>query len=293
MRDCLQCPELFGASLVSSIPAFTIDNGLTSGQSDGGSDRVAESKSTPGYGQQAKRILSVMPNFNSVSAGTQLPSQSFKGKLMNASEDNEGLGANWATRRGFWADRPGYEMKSRTNLLSLAKTKTRHVGDEPDLWTDEYAFLNAPEQAQIQIDLFCDYRTNVDSYPKWQTWIQKEQPRLLLIWRKHDLSFDLGSRNRSLAKSANMIGAQSFTGKLGGRDGTFVLQCKETAENGKIKATWFVVPGSGTVNFPGFRAKEVLKANLEKGLTDGRIIGSKEAVYECKDNADQVTFGSI
>jgi hypothetical protein len=36
-----------------------------------------------------------------------------------------------------------------------------------------------------------------------------------------------------------------------------------------------------------------LKATLEKGLTDGWIIGSKEAVYECKDNADQVTFGSI
>ena len=40
-------------------------------------------------------------------------------------------------------------------------------------------------------------------------------------------------------------------------------------------------------------AFDILKATLEKGLTDGWIIGSKEAVYECKDNADQVTFGSI
>jgi hypothetical protein len=55
-----------------------------------------------------------------------------------------------------------------------------------------------------------------------------------------------------------------FTGKTGGRDGTFVLQGKETAENGKIKATWFVVSGSGTVNFPGFGAKKVLKATLER-----------------------------
>ncbi len=36
-----------------------------------------------------------------------------------------------------------------------------------------------------------------------------------------------------------------------------------------------------------------MKATLENGLTDGWIIGSKEGVYECKDNADQVTFGSI
>jgi hypothetical protein len=49
----------------------------------------------------------------------------------------------------------------------------------------------------------------------------------------------------------------------------------------------------GDGKLPGFGAKEVLKATLEKGLTDGWVIGSKEPVYECKDNADQVTFGSI
>jgi len=47
-----------------------------------------------------------------------------------------------------------------------------------------------------------------------------------------------------------MVSVQRFRGKLGGRQGTFVLQGSETVENGKIKATWFVVPGSGTVNFP-------------------------------------------
>ena len=85
----------------------------------------------------------------------------------------------------------------RKNLLSLATTKTRHIGDDPnvelydpDLWTDEYAFLNAPGQAQIQSDLFYDYRTNVDAYPKWQAWMRKTQPRLLVIWGKHDPSFD-------------------------------------------------------------------------------------------------------
>ena len=52
------------------------------------------------------------------------------------------------------------------NLLSLATTRTRHVGDDPnverydpDLWTDEFYFLNQPGQADIQSDLFYDYRT--------------------------------------------------------------------------------------------------------------------------------------
>jgi len=123
--------------------------------------------------------------------------------VQDAVAHNEGLGANWATRRAFWADRPGNEEALRKNLLSMAATKTRHVGDDlnvdlydPDLWTDEYAFLNAPGQAQIQSDLFYDYRTNVQNYPKWQAWMQKTQPRLLVIWGKHDLSFDSGEPER-------------------------------------------------------------------------------------------------
>jgi pimeloyl-ACP methyl ester carboxylesterase len=123
--------------------------------------------------------------------------------VQDAVAHNEGLGANWATRRAFWADRPAHEEALRTNLLSLATTKTRHIGDDPkvelydpDLWTDEYAFLNTPGQAQIQSDLFYDYRTNVDAYPKWQVWMQKTQPKLLVLWGKHDLSFDPGEPER-------------------------------------------------------------------------------------------------
>ena len=123
--------------------------------------------------------------------------------VQDAVAHNEGLGANWATRRAFWADRPAHEEELRKNLLSFAATKTRHVGDDPkvelydpDLWNDEYAFLNSPGQAQIQSDLFYDYRTNVEAYPKWQAWMQETQPRLLVLWGKHDLSFDPGEPER-------------------------------------------------------------------------------------------------
>src|SRR5579863_3704408 len=123
--------------------------------------------------------------------------------VQDAVSHNEGLGANWATRRAFWADRSAHEEALRQNLLSLATTKTRHVGDDPnvelynpDLWTDEYAFLNSFGQAQIQSDLFYDYRTNVDAYPTWQAWMQKNQPPLLVIWGQHDLSFDPGEPGR-------------------------------------------------------------------------------------------------
>jgi len=117
--------------------------------------------------------------------------------IQDAVAHNEGLGANWKTRRAFWADRASHEAALRTNLLSLDITRTRHVGNDPnpekydpDLWTDEHAFLNKPGEADIQSDLFYDYRTNVDAYPKWQAWMREKQPRLLVLWGRYDLSFE-------------------------------------------------------------------------------------------------------
>jgi pimeloyl-ACP methyl ester carboxylesterase len=118
--------------------------------------------------------------------------------VQDAVAHNEGLGANWKVRRAFWADRAANESTLRANLLSLPATRTRHVGNDPsverynpDLWTDEFAFLNQHGQADIQSDLFYDYRTNVEAYPKWQAWMRERQPRLLVIWGRYDLSFDL------------------------------------------------------------------------------------------------------
>ncbi len=123
--------------------------------------------------------------------------------VQDAVAHNEGLGANWKTRRAFWADRATNESALRANLISLAATRTRHVGSDPnvdrydpDLWTDEFAFLSQPGQSQIQSDMFYDYRTNVDAYPKWQAWMREKQPHLLVIWGKYELSFDPGEPER-------------------------------------------------------------------------------------------------
>ena len=69
-------------------------------------------------------------------------------------------------------------------------------------------------------------------------------------------------------KSASQVSMQRFSGKLGGREGTFVLQGSEKVENGKIKATWFVVPGSGTGDLFGLRGEGGFEGGFGKG-SDG------------------------
>jgi len=78
----------------------------------------------------------------------------------------------------------------------LRATRQRHLGTspniesyDPDLWTDEFAFLSRPGEIDIQSDLFYDYRTNVAAYPAWQAWLKKHQPPTLVVWGKYDPSF--------------------------------------------------------------------------------------------------------
>jgi Protein of unknown function (DUF3224) len=71
-------------------------------------------------------------------------------------------------------------------------------------------------------------------------------------------------------RSASMVSVQRFRGRLGGRQGTFVLQGSEIVENGRIEATWFVVPGSGTGELSGLRGEGGFAGEFGKG-SDGSL----------------------
>jgi pimeloyl-ACP methyl ester carboxylesterase len=91
--------------------------------------------------------------------------------VQNAVIHDVGLGPLWESRRAFWADRHAHEAALRESFFSVETTRQRHVGTspdienyDPDLWTDELAFLSQPGQHDSQSDLFYDYRTNVEGY---------------------------------------------------------------------------------------------------------------------------------
>jgi len=71
-------------------------------------------------------------------------------------------------------------------------------------------------------------------------------------------------------KSACLVSMQRFRGRLGGRQGTFVLQGSEIVENGRIKATWSVVPRSGTGALSGLRGEGGFDGEFGSG-SDGTL----------------------
>ncbi|MFE0018806.1 DUF3224 domain-containing protein [Mesorhizobium sp. NPDC059054] len=66
-------------------------------------------------------------------------------------------------------------------------------------------------------------------------------------------------------KSASMVSLQRVRGTLGRRRGSFVLQGSETIKGGRIKATWFVVPGSGNGDLSGLRGEGRFEGDFGKG----------------------------
>jgi pimeloyl-ACP methyl ester carboxylesterase len=116
--------------------------------------------------------------------------------IQNAVSHEQGLSPLWDARRKYWAD-PVHELEAlKANFTSLEATRQRHIGTsprperyDPDTWTDEYAFLSRPGQADIQTTLFLDYRTNVASYPLWQKWLRETRPASLVVWGQYDPSF--------------------------------------------------------------------------------------------------------
>ena len=118
--------------------------------------------------------------------------------VQNAVAHEEGLGRLQAARKGFWADRAANEEKYRAGLASVETAKQRHIGAsphperyDPDLWRDEAAFLARPGEADIQSDLFYDYRNNLTAYPAWQNWLRERHPPTLIVWGRYDPTFDM------------------------------------------------------------------------------------------------------
>ena len=62
--------------------------------------------------------------------------------------------------------------------------------------------------------------------------------------------------------SASFAGIERVTGKLGDREGTFLLQDTGTLEGSTVSGHWFVVPGSGTAELTGLRGDGGFTAEL-------------------------------
>jgi len=116
--------------------------------------------------------------------------------VQNGNAYNEGLEQFWDPINAYWETGGSTEREAIRWLTSIKATKwqyTNGVNDtslvSPDTWTIDQALLDRPGNAEIQLDLFYDYRTNIPLYPQWQAYFRKHKPATLVVWGKNDAIF--------------------------------------------------------------------------------------------------------
>ncbi|KAL2413678.1 putative hydrolase [Exophiala dermatitidis] len=121
----------------------------------------------------------------------------------NGNAYEEGLTPFWDPLRNLWAAPNGSEEEKniketiRNAVLTFAATKAQYLDGEPeaDVIDDpasyhlDWALMSRPGNAEIQLDLFKDYASNVALYPQFQAYLRKSQVPLLAVWGKNDFFF--------------------------------------------------------------------------------------------------------
>jgi pimeloyl-ACP methyl ester carboxylesterase len=108
----------------------------------------------------------------------------------------EGLSEGWNPIRAYWEDDSQPKRDALRTLLTPETTLWQYTHGVPDptaLSPDGYSldnfYLNRPGVAEVQLDLFRDYRSNIALYPQFQEYFRSYQPPLLAIWGRNDPFF--------------------------------------------------------------------------------------------------------
>jgi pimeloyl-ACP methyl ester carboxylesterase len=117
--------------------------------------------------------------------------------IQNSNAYEEGFTEVWdGLRKALWLNRTEETEAPLLPFLELDGVKlvyTHGHGNadliSPDNWNMDVHFLERPNAKRVQLDLFYDYRTNVELYPDWQAFLRERQPETLILWGQHDVFF--------------------------------------------------------------------------------------------------------
>lgn len=114
----------------------------------------------------------------------------------NGNAYEEGLSDGWNPIRAYWQDPSRANRDALRPFLAPETTLwqyTHGVSDaatvSPDGQTLDNFYLGRPGAADIQLDLFGDYKSNVALYPAFQKYFRTHKPRFLAVWGKNDPFF--------------------------------------------------------------------------------------------------------
>ena len=117
--------------------------------------------------------------------------------VQNGNAYEEGLKEFWDPIKAYWADhlrRPSSgaaacSLLPRRRSSSTPTASPTSAASRPTIGFTTRRCSIGPGNADIQMDLFYDYRTNLPLYPAVQAYFRNHRPPTLIVWGKNDKIF--------------------------------------------------------------------------------------------------------
>ena len=116
--------------------------------------------------------------------------------IQNGNAYEEGIKEFWKPIKAYWASGQPAQREVLRAGTTLEATRSQYIDGvadrsrvDPSAWVQDQALLDRPGNVEIQLDLFYDYRTNVELYPQFQRFFRERQPPALIVWGRNDVIF--------------------------------------------------------------------------------------------------------
>ncbi|MBV9147556.1 MAG: alpha/beta hydrolase [Acidobacteria bacterium] len=114
----------------------------------------------------------------------------------NGNAYEEGLSEGWNPIQRYWKQPTPENRAALREFLKPEATKWQYVHGvpherlvAPEAYALDSALLARAGNDEIQLDLFLDYASNVQLYPKFQKYFRTKRPPLLAVWGDKDPFF--------------------------------------------------------------------------------------------------------
>jgi len=116
--------------------------------------------------------------------------------VQNGNAYVEGLKEFWDPIKRYWVSGSREHRDNLRDGTTLESTRRQYIDGvqdvsriDPTVWLHDQALLDRSGVVDIQLDLFYDYRTNIELYPSFQEFFRERQPPALIVWGKNDKIF--------------------------------------------------------------------------------------------------------
>lgn len=113
----------------------------------------------------------------------------------------EGIEVIWDEIRDYW-ENPTEDKKQKVYAyLSEQGTKDQYTAGlpeelhsrvSPEPWILDWERMSRPGNLDMQYELSCDYKNNIELFPVFQNYFRTYQPPALVIWGKYEVYYNVG-----------------------------------------------------------------------------------------------------